>query len=329
MKPEEMKPLLDRFPKLRLTVIGDVILDHYIWGDVARVSPEAPVPLVDVGHESHRLGGAANVALNLSSLGVATALFGRCGNDAGAAILKGLLDDAGIRWLGGLAGPAAMTILKTRVVARNQQLCRLDREGRRAEYALDGAAWRPVIESFLEGTDGILLSDYAKGVIDNSLLEPLKTMAAERGIPVFCDPKPRFGRDFSGLELLTPNRGEAVAMSGIDWDPKDAFPATEVVAAIQERYRPRYLVITLGAEGMLFAEAGKVGGIVPTFAREVFDVSGAGDTVISVLCASLLAGAGLEEAVTLANTAAGVVVGKLGTATVNREEILEYARAHE
>lgn len=326
MKPEEMQTFLNRFPGIRMLVIGDVILDHYIWGDVSRVSPEAPVPLLDVGHESYRLGGAANVALNLSSLKVASTLFGRIGNDPEAGIFRSLLEEASIRWLGDLAAPAKGTILKTRVLARNQQLCRLDREGRRAEYALGAQEWDAVVGKLLEETDGILLSDYAKGVIDNDLLSRVKPAAAERGIPLFCDPKPRFGRDFSGMELITPNRPEALAMSGVDWDPKDPFPAEAVVAGIYERYSPRYLVITLGPEGMLFAENGKPGGIVPTFAREVFDVSGAGDTVISALCASLLAGASLEEAVTIANTAAGVVVGKLGTASVSGEEILSHAR---
>lgn len=324
----EFAQLLVRFDDLSLTVIGDVILDHYIWGDVGRISPEAPVPLVDVSHETYRLGGAANVALNLRMLGTRTSLFGRIGADAGGNRLKQLLAEAQVKWLGDTIAPAKDTILKTRVVARHQQLCRLDREGRRADYALAATDWEALMEGMLSGTDGILLSDYAKGVIDNNLLSPLREQANARKIPVFCDPKPKFGRDFSGLELLTPNRGEAVAMSGLDWDAKDPFPAEDVVTAIQDKFGPRYLVITLGAEGMLFAERGIIGGIVPTFAREVFDVSGAGDTVIAVLSLALLAGASLEEAVTLANTAAGVVVGKLGTATVSREEILAYARDH-
>jgi D-beta-D-heptose 7-phosphate kinase/D-beta-D-heptose 1-phosphate adenosyltransferase len=324
----EFAQLLVRFDDLRLTVIGDVILDHYIWGDVGRISPEAPVPLVDVSHENHRLGGAANVALNVSTLGTQASLFGRIGADAGGTQLKQLLREADVQWLGDSVPPARDTILKTRVVARHQQLCRLDREGRRADYALEAKDWDKLLEILLSGADGILLSDYAKGVIDNNLLSPLREQAKARNIPVFCDPKPKFGRDFSGLELLTPNRGEAIAMSGIDWDAKDPFPSEAVVKVIQDRYNPRYLVITLGAEGMLFAERGQIGGIVPTLAREVFDVSGAGDTVIAVLSLALLAGASLEEAVTVANTAAGVVVGKLGTATVSRDEILAYARDH-
>lgn len=328
MKPEDVEPFLKRFETLRIAVIGDVILDHYIWGDVSRVSPEAPVPLVDVDRESYRLGGASNVALNLCTLGCKASLFGRTGDDDGAKVLQRLLQDANIRWLGSGVNATAMTIVKTRVVARNQQLCRLDREGRRADYALTDEDWEHVLRETLEECDGILLSDYAKGVIDNSLMGQLKTLAADKRLPVYCDPKPRFGRDFSNLELLTPNRLEAVSMSGVDWDQKDPFPTDAVVEGIQEKYNPRYLVVTLGAEGMLFAENGKIGGIVPTFAREVYDVSGAGDTVVSALCAALLAGASLEEAVKIANTAAGVVVGKLGTATVSQQEILTHLRKH-
>lgn len=328
MKIQEVEHILSRFDGLSLTVIGDVILDHYIWGDVARISPEAPVPLVDVSHENYRLGGAANVALNLRMLGTRTSLFGRIGADAGGNRLKQLLSEAQVKWLGDSVPPAKDTILKTRVVARHQQLCRLDREGRRADYALEAADWKQLIEKLLPGSSGIVLSDYAKGVIDNNFLSVLREQADARKIPVFCDPKPKSGRDFSRLELLTPNRGEAISMSGLDWDSREPFPAEAVVAAIQEKYGPRYLVITLGAEGMLYAERGQIGGIVPTFAREVYDVSGAGDTVIAVLSLSLLAGASLEAAVTIANTAAGVVVGKLGTATASREEILAYARDH-
>lgn len=328
MKQQQIEDYLSRFEHLNLMVIGDVILDHYIWGDVGRISPEAPVPLVDVSHENYRLGGAANVALNVRELGTQASLLGRIGEDAGAKQIKELLAASGVQWLGDALPPTGNTILKTRIVARQQQLCRLDREGRRADYALKKEDWENFFATQFTGADGVLLSDYAKGVIDNELLSVLREVAEAGKIPVFCDPKPRFGRDFSGFELLTPNRSEALAMSGIDWDQKDAFPTEAVVAGIQERYGPRYLVITLGSEGMLYAENGQVGGIVPTFAREVYDVSGAGDTVIAMLSLALLAGASLAEAVTLANTAAGVVVGKLGTATVNREEVLAYARDH-
>lgn len=328
MRIEQMKALLAGFGGRRLAVLGDVILDHYIWGDVGRISPEAPVPLVDVSHESHRLGGAANVALNLRTLGSRPALFGRIGSDSDGAVVRRLLEEAGIRLLGGGLPPAGRTIVKTRVIAQHQQLCRLDREGGRLEYTLGDAQQETVVAAVLEQAEGVLLSDYAKGLVDDRLLERLRKRAGERGIPVFCDPKPRFVRNFRGLHLLTPNRSEALSLSGIEAGPREPFPAAEVVAAIQERYEPRHLVITLGSDGMLYAGAGEAGSIVPAFAREVFDVSGAGDTVFAVLALSLLSGASLEESVILANTAAGVVVGKLGTSTVSGPEILAYAREH-
>jgi D-beta-D-heptose 7-phosphate kinase/D-beta-D-heptose 1-phosphate adenosyltransferase len=283
---------------------------------------------VDVTEENYRLGGAANVALNMGTLGIRASLFGRIGDDSGGRFLKSLLADAAIGWLGDKIPPAAKTIVKTRVVAHNQQLCRLDREGRREEYTLDEKAWATAMTDLLADVDGVIVSDYAKGVIDDTMLPILMQHAGAKGIPVCCDPKPRFARDFRGMHLLTPNKGEAIQLSGVEWDTRDPFPAEKVVETIFERYNPRYLVITLGPEGMLYAENGKVGGLVPTFAREVYDVSGAGDTVIAALSASLLAGASLEESVSVANLAAGIVVGKLGTATADREEILAYARRH-
>jgi len=328
MSLAKLKNLLEAFDGLRIAVIGDVILDHYIWGDVGRISPEAPVPLVDVSEENHRLGGAANVALNLGTLGVKTSLFGRIGGDAGGKQLQGMFKEASIAWQGNLAADVPDTIVKSRVVARNQQLCRLDREGRRSDYALDAASWESLLEDILTGAQAVLLSDYAKGVIDDNLLGVLKKKALKMHLPVFCDPKPRYARDFGGLTLLTPNRGEAIQMSEVEWDPKESFPAEKIVEGIYERYRPKYLVITLGSAGMLYAENGRIGGVVPTFAREVYDVSGAGDTVVAVLSAAILGGASLSEAVSVANVAAGIVVGKLGTATADLEEILTFAVDH-
>ncbi|MFO7724505.1 MAG: PfkB family carbohydrate kinase [Oceanipulchritudo sp.] len=324
-----MEAIWERFRQLRIAVVGDVILDHYIWGTVDRIAPEAPVPLLDVSGESHRLGGAGNVALNLSRLGIRVSLSGRVGDDPWERVCTTLLGEAGIEWLGGMLGSSPGTILKTRVVAQNQQLCRLDREGRRGDYAIGDPARKHLVAMLLEKSDAILLSDYAKGVIDNALLGDLREGCREREIPLYCDPKPKRWRDFSGLDLLTPNRMEAVVMSGMEWDPKDAYPAEEIVAGIEKRYGPRHLVITLGPEGMLYAEGGRIGGIVPASAREVYDVSGAGDTVIAVLSAALLAGADLETSVRLANVAAGVVVGKLGTASLEREDLLAAWRHRE
>jgi D-beta-D-heptose 7-phosphate kinase/D-beta-D-heptose 1-phosphate adenosyltransferase len=314
--------LLEAISRQRVLVIGDVILDHYIWGDVDRISPEAPVPVVEVERESDRLGGAANVALNLAALGVRTSLLGRFGDDSFAERLTGLISNSGIQLVDTVPFSAAGTIVKTRVVARHQQLCRLDREGHGLEYALGREVWEEVLPPLVAEHGGVLVSDYAKGLIDADFLDVLRSVCRVQAKPVFVDPKPIPERDLSQFELLTPNRVEALRMSGVRASLRQPFPIEEVVRRIHERFGPRYLVVTLGAEGMMFAENGKIGDVLPTFAREVYDVSGAGDTVIALLSSALLAGASLSEAVMLANTAAGVVVGKLGTACVSAEEIL-------
>lgn len=323
MEGSRKRELLKGIGGQRVLVIGDVILDHYIWGDVERVSPEAPVPVVNVEKESDRLGGAANVALNLATLGVRTALLGRVGADSFGGRLLRMAEEAGIAKVGELPQTLAGTIVKTRVVARNQQLCRLDREGPREAYALEREYWEAILPPLLAEVDGVLLSDYGKGLLDEAFLEAVRQASAATGKPLFMDPKPVPERNLTGMMLMTPNRAEALRMSGWEAEPGKPFPAERVVERIFSKYGPRYLVVTLGAAGMLYAEEGRIGGILPTFAREVFDVSGAGDTVIAVLTASLLAGASLSDAVILANSAAGIVVGKLGTATTRPEEILE------
>jgi D-beta-D-heptose 7-phosphate kinase/D-beta-D-heptose 1-phosphate adenosyltransferase len=322
MDRARLTDLLNKLRRQRLLVIGDVILDHYIWGDVDRISPEAPVPVVGVERESDRLGGAANVALNLSTLGIETHLLGRTGADAFGQRMLQLAKEAGIQPVGGLPDCRAGTIVKTRVVARQQQLCRLDREGARSNYGLEKEVWERVLGECLSSVDGVLVSDYAKGLVDDTFLDVLRDRTTALGKPVFVDPKPVPERNFHGFTLMTPNRPEALRMSGVEVESGAPFPAEQVVERLYARYAPHYLVVTLGAEGMLYAEKGEIGGVLPTFAREVFDVSGAGDTVISVLAGALLSGAALSEAVTLANTAAGIVVGKLGTAPVTAEELL-------
>lgn len=323
MDGSRKRELLKGIGGQRVLVIGDVILDHYIWGDVERVSPEAPVPVVNVERESDRLGGAANVALNLATLGVRTSLLGRVGEDAFGARLLRMAEDAGIARVGELPRAQAGTIVKTRVVARNQQLCRLDREGPRDAYALGRDYWDSILPRMLSEVDGVLLSDYGKGLLDETFLEAVRQASTAAGKPLFMDPKPVPERNIRGMTLLTPNRAEALRISAVEAEPGKPFPAQAVVERIFAKYGPRHLVVTLGAAGMLYAEEGRIGGVLPTFAREVFDVSGAGDTVIAVLTASLLAGASLSDAVVLANYAAGIVVGKLGTATTKPEELLE------
>ena len=320
-----MRSLLAKFPKLRAVVVGDVMLDEYIWGHAHRLSPEAPVPVVAVERETYVAGGSANVALNLVSFGAKAELCGWIGQDAAGEKLRAKLAEAKVAFDARFARAGTPTILKTRVVAGHQQLCRLDREATTARYALDGKApaW---IEKKLTGAAALIFSDYAKGALSTELLTHLTKAAQKKGVFVALDPKPRRPLEVRGLDLLTPNWKEALEMVGYSPDmPAAVMPSFDaVVERIDHKYKPKYLVITLGEKGILLRAPGEQYRIIKTYAREVFDVTGAGDTVIAALTLALAAGATLAEAAHFANTAAGVVVGKFGTATASPEEILKY-----
>ncbi len=324
-----MKALLDKIAGLKILVVGDIILDHYIWGDASRISPEAPVPVVEVERDSYVAGGAANVALNLVALGAKAELCGVTGKDDAGIMLRGLLLEHSVAYDDAFGDYEIPTILKTRVIVRQQQLCRLDREREPDAYASILNEHSPEILAKIENQDAVILSDYAKGALTSDLIEEIKKRAASQGALVAYDPKPKRRLAHQGLGLLTPNRSESLKLAGLELEPHQPYPAEEVCRLIWELHEPRHLIITLGAEGMLLSEEGRVLEIIPTYAREVFDVSGAGDTVIAALTASLAAGAKLEEAAHFANTAAGVVVAKLGTATASPVEILHYEAANE
>ena len=319
-----MEALLEKIHRLKVVVIGDLMLDHYIWGDTTRISPEAPVPVVSVTKDTYKAGGAANVALNITSLGAKAELCGWLGQDEPGERLKCITEEAGVLFDPWFTKRGLSTIVKTRIMVRNQQLCRVDREDYPDEYAMTDPAMLDFLKTRMEGADAIILSDYAKGVIDQSISDALIAHAKELGIFVAKDPKPRRQLTVSGASLFTPNRSEALELSGVNLQPGQAFPADVVCSRIWEKYRPENLVITLGGEGMLLSKEGSYLKIIPTYAREVFDVSGAGDTVIAALTVALAAGADIEMAAHFANTAAGVVVGKLGTATATPAEILNY-----
>ena len=316
-----MQELLNKIKGRRVVVIGDVMIDHYLHGDATRISPEAPVPVVHVDRERHVAGGAANVAINLRALGAHAVLCGMAGRDSAGDELAVLLAGSGVSYPEAFRREGVTTIIKTRVVVRNQQLCRIDRERESAHYAFDAAA-RAALLAEVARADAVILSDYAKGAIASDLVVEVLAEAAKRGTLVALDPKPRRKLAVSGVGLMTPNKAEALELAGLT--PEDCagkFPAAEVCRRIHEQYRPKHLVVTLGADGMLLSEDGRAGKTIPTYAREVFDVCGAGDTVIATLTAALAAGADIEAAAHLANTAAGVVVGKFGTATASPEEI--------
>lgn len=321
--------ILERVRDRRILVIGDVMVDHYIWGDAHRISPEAPVPVVHVNRETRVAGGAANVAYNLASVGARPTLCGVWGADDAGHALEGMLRERGVEWqLAETLRQRTSTIVKTRVVVRQQQLCRLDWEQPGSHYGvLNSEVWSDEDwQEILSGHDAVLFSDYAKGTLTQDLIDQVVSIARKSEILCAIDPKPRRRLYFRDLDLMTPNRNEALELSGVVWDGEGEFPACEVCRAIYEEYRPRNLVLTLGEGGMLISRNGEVEKIIPTAAREVFDVSGAGDTVIATLTLALATGFTLQESVGFANAAAGVVVGKLGTAVATPEEILQFGR---
>lgn len=312
--------MLSAMQDIKILVIGDLMLDHYIWGDVHRISPEAPVPIVNATRESHTAGGAANVALNLASLGIPVSLAGSLGIDVSGEKLLGILDGAGIDTSLCLTESRRPTIVKTRVIVRNQQLCRIDHEASASLYSIDSTA---ALLIAIETSDAIIVSDYAKGVISQSTLNAILDHAKHHGKTIAIDPKPSRKLKFEGASLITPNRHEALELAGLAEPASDEpYPLNEICRIIHERHAPELLIITLGADGMAISRNGNVELTLPTQAREVFDVSGAGDTVIATLTAALASGATAEEAAKLANLAAGVVVSRIGTAIVTTKDLL-------
>ncbi|WP_457600023.1 D-glycero-beta-D-manno-heptose-7-phosphate kinase [Hydrogenivirga sp.] len=308
MSPDRARELLSRLPDINLLVVGDVILDRYLHGKVERISPEAPVPIVEVEREELRLGGAGNVANNLVSLGVRTHLTGVVGDDRSGEQLLDLLKERGIE--SHLFKDERPTTEKTRVVSMSQQLLRIDREDRRR---VGGGALKHIREVIQEGDySGVIVSDYAKGVITH------KVMEAIRDRELFCsiDPRPVNRQLYVGANLVTPNEKELRAMT----DPLGEESVETLGKVLKKELELETLIVTRGARGMtLFSEEVRT---FPARAREVYDVTGAGDTVIAALTAFRLAGATWEEACELANVCAGIVVGEFGTASVTPEEIL-------
>ena len=313
-----MKDLLEQIKSLRILVIGDVMLDRYVMGEVSRISPEAPVPVLSVTDERSVAGGAANVALNARSLGAKVESVGWFGKDERGDELIDILQSENIEVDSAFRFSSAPTISKSRVTASNQQICRVDRESSSDQYNPKIAEIDELLQTKLKFADAVIVSDYGKGFVTNDLLSLVRQSAKF----VSVDPKPSRLLDYARPDLLTPNRLEALELAGLSRETRDPFPKDEVVARIFERFSPLLLAITLGSEGMLLAKEGRVEQVIPTAAKEVFDVSGAGDTVIASLTLALAAGQSFENAAEFANLAAGVVVGKVGTATVSPSEIL-------
>jgi D-beta-D-heptose 7-phosphate kinase/D-beta-D-heptose 1-phosphate adenosyltransferase len=302
----------------RIVVVGDLILDSYIQGKADRISPEAPIQVLEIQGERDVLGGAANVAANLKNLGARVELFGVVGDDENGARLRKKLEALEIETTGILTDGSRPTVNKTRVVAQNQQLVRIDREVRRA---LDGAVEQRLFETlrpWLGRSDRVILSDYAKGVLSPELL---RRIIEEASVPVLVDPKSKDLDRYRGCRLITPNRKEAQEATGVVL--RERADLRRAAHILFERLGVQEVVITLGAEGIYYAQNEK-DHLVPAQARAVYDVTGAGDTVISLLGFCLAAGIGLGDAVRIANAGAGIVVGKMGVAAPSRRELRTY-----
>jgi len=325
MDPKRLQHILDEAAAKRLLVVGDLMLDEFVWGSVGRISPEAPVPVVEVQRESSYPGGAANVARNLREFTPGVTMLGMIGEDDSGKKLTSLLESEGISTAGLFTDARFPTIVKTRIIAQRQQVVRVDRE----RGGASGASRQDILEkaaALVRESDAVLIEDYGKGFLDQPFVDALLETASKAGILVTCDPNPKNPLDWPGISTIKPNRAEAFAAAGVPLTPP-VHPALEdqsllrVGEILLDRWNAGALLITLSEQGMMLFRKGLAPYHTPTKAREIFDVSGAGDTSISLYTLGIAAGATPEEAAELANHAAGVVVGKLGTATCTRAEL--------
>ncbi len=308
------KRLVQRFRGKRIVVLGDLMLDKYIWGSVSRISPEAPVPVVEVHKDTSCLGGAGNVSQNLKSLGARPLLVGVVGDDEHGQWIKNSVSDS----RGIFIDKNRPTTVKTRIIAHHQQVVRVDQE---RKSPISAESQDQIFELLAkENCQGLLLSDYNKGVLAGSLMARVLAFTRSANIPVFVDPKVENFSLFTPVTLLTPNHFEAgkIVQHECRTNPQVENAGHEILSKIS----CQYLILKRGEQGMTVFERGQKPFHIPTIAKEVFDVTGAGDTVIAGASLALLAGASIREAAILANAAAGIVVGKIGTATVTPSELL-------
>jgi len=326
-EPGALRAIIERIAGRRIAVLGDVMLDRYVWGRVERISPEAPVPVVEIERESATLGGAGNVAANLRALGAEPVLLGVTGADAEAEALRRAFAERGVDASHLVADPGRPSTVKTRIIAHSQQVVRADRESR-AEIAGDALARLiRAIERELDGCDGLVVSDYGKGVVTPRTLEVALGRARARGIAVSVDPKESHIDVYRGVSILTPNQHEAGWVQGRRIVDEPSL--LEVGWGLQKRLDAQAVLVTRGFQGMSLFERGGRYTYLPTVAREVFDVTGAGDTVVGTVAAALAAGADFPAACHLANHAAGIVIREVGTAACTPADLfasLEEAR---
>jgi rfaE bifunctional protein kinase chain/domain len=319
---ELMTEIIESFKSAKVLVIGDVMLDEYVVGAVSRICPEAPVPVLDVRSRYSSAGGAANVAMNIAELGASVDLVGLASDDAAGVLLKQLLGDKSIPTTGLVNAKDRGTISKTRIIAGQQQICRIDHETRSEVPASTMDGLIAVSKDLIESNSIVILSDYAKGILSDRFCDVVISFARTSGKTVIVDPKSKSFRKYVGCSVVTPNVMEASLASGIDINSEHSL--REAGKTLAEQMPGTQILITRGPDGMALFESGVEPIAIPTVARRVFDVTGAGDTVVATLAVALAAGFPLREAVGWSNVAAGIVVEKQGTATLNAEELLSH-----
>lgn len=315
-----VRALFSDFAKKRIAVIGDLMLDQYFWGAVSRISPEAPVPVVDVTEESSHLGGAANVAHNILTLGAKPMIFGVVGDDAAGRELRTLYRAVGIDETGIVVDAHRPTTVKTRVIAHNQHVVRIDREVRSDISMETQGMLLGALQKVITSIDVLILEDYNKGVLVQPFLQNAIALARSHNVPVMVDPKFKNFFEYRGVTLFKPNRKEMEDALGAKFGSEEQLEAA--AKELRGRLQCDSVLITLGAKGMMLHD-GSQAGYVPTVARTVADVSGAGDTVIATLAVAYSCGASMREAATIANVAAGIVCEEVGIVPIQRDLLLQ------
>jgi rfaE bifunctional protein kinase chain/domain len=323
---DRLRSIAAQFRTKRILVVGDLMLDEFIWGKVSRISPEAPVPVVNVVSESYYPGGAANVARNVREFTAGVAMIGVTGADSHGARLLQLLEACEIDTTGVQQDSARTTAVKTRVVARNQQVVRIDRERNEPVSAEQTRTAMRSIEAALPAVDAVVVADYGKGFLTQEVADSLCRTARLHGKVLAVDPHPYTSLCWRGATVIKPNRAEAFLAAGLapaDPGPRpwEDAPLLDAGRRLLQNWDTENLIVTLGEDGMLVLKSDAAPYHTPTRAKEVFDVSGAGDTAIAVLALAFCAGASAAEAAELANVASGIAVGKVGTATVTAAEL--------
>ena len=321
MRKAKVREICRLMKRATVAVVGDMMLDRYIWGQVDRISPEAPVPVVNVEKTNVRLGGAANVAWNIASLGPRVRLVGVVGKDQTGRELRKLLSSKTLMTDLIVTDSRRVTTEKIRVVAHNQQVVRADFESGVEIVDRAVARLRSAVRKAIDGSSAVVVSDYGKGVVSSAIMDSVREMADVAGVPILVDPKEGHFSLYRGAYMVTPNKKEAGEFYNIRIGSEEELE--RVGASLLSDLEAKALLITRGEDGMTLFESGKRPRHFPTRASEVYDVTGAGDTVISLLAAALAAGAQIHQSIELANAGAGIVVRELGTAAVTPEELIK------